>query len=166
MLFLNFPFLFAQMSRIHAHKRYHGQSGSKRPLRKTPPEWAPYSKEEVEQLIINLAKQGYQPAQIGLILRDQYGIPDVRLYTKKSIQEILEENNLLPDLPWDLINLLKKAFRVYKHLEEHPRDIQAKRNYQLIVSRIHRLAKYYERKGKIPQDWRYSIEVAKLYAVS
>jgi len=154
------------MSRIHAHKRYHGKSGSKRPLRTNPPEWAPYSKEQVEELVVQLAKQGYQPAMIGLILRDQYGIPDVRLYTKKSISEILEEKGLAPDLPWDLINLLKKAFRVYKHLEEHPRDTQAKRNYQLVVSRINRLAKYYKRVGKIPKDWRYSIEIAKLYSVS
>ena len=154
------------MSRIHAHKRYHGKSGSKRPLRDKPPEWASYTKEEVENLVIELAKKGYQPAQIGLILRDQYGIPDVRLFTKKSITEILEEHNLLPDLPWDLINLLKRAFRVYKHLEEHTRDTQAKRNYQLIVSKINRLAKYYKRKGYLPKDWKYSIEIAKLYSVS
>ncbi len=155
------------MSRLHAHKRYHGKSGSKRPLRKTLPEWAPnYSAEQVENLVVELAKKGYQPAQIGLILRDQYGIPDVRLYTNgKSIQTILEEHNLLPDLPWDLINLLKRAYRVYKHMEVHRRDIAAKRNYQLIVSKIHRLAKYYKRKGLIPKDWRYSPEVAKLYAV-
>ncbi|AAR39330.1 NEQ487 [Nanoarchaeum equitans Kin4-M] len=153
------------MSRLHAHKRYHGQSGSKRPLRTTKPEWAPYDKEFVENKIIELAKQGYSPAMIGLILRDQYGIPDVRLYIGKSLQDFLEEKGLLPDIPWDLIYLLKRAYRVYKHIELNPRDTQAKRNYQLIISKIHRLAKYYKRKGVLPKDWKYSIEIARLYAV-
>lgn len=73
-----------RMARMHARKR--GRSGSKRPVRKEVPEWVQYTPEQVEQLVVELAKKGYQSAQIGLILRDTYGIPDVKLITGKKNQ--------------------------------------------------------------------------------
>ena len=89
---------------------------------------------------------------IGIILRDQYGVPLVKPITGKSITRILKEKGLLKPIPEDLENLLKKASRLRAHLEKHRKDYHNKRALQLIESRIHRLEKYYKRKGVIPAD--------------
>jgi small subunit ribosomal protein S15 len=148
------------MARLHTYKR--GKSGSKRPPRTTAPTWVEYTSEEVENLVIKLRKEGYSAAMIGTILRDQYGIPSVRLITGKRITRILEENGLAPQIPEDLMFLIRKAVNLRRHLEEHPKDLHSKRGLQLIESKIRRLVKYYRRTGKLPPKWRYDPEQAKL----
>jgi ribosomal protein S15P/S13E len=49
-----------------------------------------------------------------------------------------------------------------KHMDSNTKDNTAKRGYQLTVSKIRRLAKYYKRNRKLPEDWRYTPEKAKL----
>ncbi|MBC7119337.1 MAG: 30S ribosomal protein S15, partial [Methanobacteriaceae archaeon] len=44
---------------------------------KIKPDWVEYSNEEIEELIIKLYKEGNPPSKIGIILRDQHGIPNV-----------------------------------------------------------------------------------------
>jgi len=129
------------------HSRKKGKSKSTRPVRTKPPEWVNKSPEEVESLIVKLAKSGEPPSMIGLTLRDQYGIPLTKLVTGKRITQILRERGLAPEIPEDLSNLIKKAINLKKHLEEHPKDKHSKRGFQLIRSKIHRLEKYYMRKG-------------------
>jgi small subunit ribosomal protein S15 len=146
------------MARMYARKR--GKSGSKKPLTKAT--WVEYKKEEVERLVCKLAKEGYSSAMIGLILRDQYGIPSVRDITGKKITKILKENNLAPKIPEDLFNLLKKAVNLRDHLEKHRKDKHSRRGLELLESKIRRLVKYYVRKGKLPKDWKYDPERAKL----
>ncbi len=147
------------MARMYARKK--GRSGSKKPLTKAT--WVEYSAEEVEQLVVKLAKEGYQSAQIGLILRDQYGIPSVRDITGKKITRILAEHGLAPKIPEDLFNLLKKAVNLRRHLEIHRKDKHSRRGLELLESKIRRLAKYYIRKGRLPKDWKYDPEKAKLW---
>ncbi len=142
------------MARMYARKR--GKSGSKRLYRDKPPEWIPMKPEEVEQKIVELAEKGYSSAMIGLILRDQYGIPNVRQVLGKKIGKVLEENNLQPTIPEDLNNLINKAIKLKKHLAIHRKDYHNKRGLQLIESKIRRLVKYYKRKGKLPKDWNYA----------
>ncbi|HDO21164.1 MAG: 30S ribosomal protein S15 [archaeon GB-1867-097] len=132
-----------------------GKSHSIRPARTTPPNWLKYTPDEIENLVIELAKRGNPPSMIGLILRDQYGIPLVKQVVGKKITEILEEHNLASQLPEDLYNLLRRAERIRRHLEEHPKDKSSRRGLQLIESKIWRLTKYYRRIGKIPQNWSY-----------
>ncbi|WP_088334776.1 30S ribosomal protein S15 [Methanopyrus sp. KOL6] len=144
------------MARMHSRDK--GKSGSTRPPRVAPPSWVEYSPEEVESLVVDLAKQGYEPAMIGIKLRDEYGIPDVKLITGKKVTEILEEHGLAPELPEDLLNLIRRAKRVREHLKRHPKDLHSKRGLQLIESKIHRLVKYYKRKGILPEDWKYDPE--------
>jgi len=102
------------VARIHARKR--GKAGSKRPSRKTPPKWVRYKKNEIEKLVIKLAKEGNSTSMIGLILRDQFGVPSVEKITGKTISEIMKENNIYPKLPEDLFNLLKQAVNLRNHL--------------------------------------------------
>jgi len=138
------------------HKR--GSSGSTRPATKTIPPWLSYFPEDVERLVVELARRGFTPSMIGVILRDQYGIPLVKVVTNKRITEILSENGLKPQIPEDLMALIRRAINIRRHLEEHPKDMSAKRGLILTESKIHRLIKYYKRTGVLPQDFTYSPE--------
>lgn len=148
------------MARMYARKR--GKHGSKRPPVRIPPKWLTYKKEEVEKLVVKLAKEGYSSAMIGLILRDQFGIPDVKAVTGKKISKIMKEHGLYPSYPEDLLNLMAKAVNLRRHLEEHRKDKHSMRGLQLLESKIRRLAKYYVRKGVLPSGWKYDPEAAKL----
>jgi small subunit ribosomal protein S15 len=135
---------------------------SKKPIRKEPPRWLKIKKEEVEKLVIEFAKKRYSSAKIGMILRDTYGIPDVNLITGKSISQIMKEAGVYPELPEDLLFLLKRAVKLREHLEKHRKDKHSKRGLEILESRIRRLAKYYIREGVLPKDWTYDPAKAKL----
>ena len=139
-----------------------GQSHSTRPAHPSPPPWLNLSPEEIELIIEQLAKKGYTPSQIGLILRDQFGVPLVKPILGKSITQVLEEKGLAPKIPEDLFNLIKRAVNLRRHLQEHPKDTHSARGLILIESKIRRLVKYYKRVGKLPPDWEYDPEKAKL----
>lgn len=141
-----------------------GQSHSTRPARVGVPSWVRYTPTDVEELVISLYKKGYPPSMIGTILRDSYGIPLVKIVTGKKIMEILKEHGIQPEIPEDLYNLIKRAARVRRHLEEHPKDYHSKRGLQLIEAKIYRLAKYYKRKGVLPKDWKYRPERISIFA--
>jgi len=147
-------------------KRDKGKSHSTRPATLMPPSWVPYRPEEIEVIIENLAKKGYGPSMIGVILRDQFGIPLVKPYLGKKLTKILEEKNLAPPLPEDLFHLIRRAVNLRRHLDEHPKDYHSKRGLIEIESKIHRLAKYYKRTGKLPADWKYNPEEAKYLVAS
>ena len=141
------------MARMYSRKR--GKSGSTKPSKKVVPTWIRYKANEVEHLVIKLAKEGQSASVIGLHLRDTYGIPDVKTITKKSISDILDEKKLLPKIPEDMMALIKRSVQIRKHLEENHLDNTAKRGLQITESKIGKLAKYYKRNDRIPQDWKY-----------
>lgn len=150
------------MARMYSRKK--GKSGSKKPVKKLAP-WVKYKPQEIEEIVIKLAKKGYSTSMIGTILRDQYGIPSTRLKkggAGKKISQILKEKNLYPEIPEDLFNLIKKAVNLRKHLEKHRKDYTSKRGLEITESKIRRLSKYYIRKKVLPQDWKYDPEKAKL----
>jgi ribosomal protein S15P/S13E len=94
--------------------------------------------------ICKLAKKGMRPSEIGVNLRDQSGIPQVRSITGSKVLRILKAQGLAPELPEDLYYLIKKAVAMRKHLERFRKDKDAKFHLILIESRIHRLARYYK----------------------
>ena len=141
------------MARMHSRKK--GKSGSKKPL-KTSYSWMNYKPKEVELLVVKLAKEGNAASQIGIKLRDVYGIPDVKTATKKSITKILKEKKLAPNLPENLTSLLEQVISIKKHLENNKKDLHAKRNLTLTESKIRRLVKYYKTNGTLPEDWYYN----------
>lgn len=148
------------MARMHS--RDLGKSGSTPPSKKRPAEWLDLKPKEIEEIIVKLANAGQTPAQIGVALRDQHGVPDVQQATGKRVSQVLAENNLLPDVPRDLLNLISKSVDLMKHMEENKKDATAKRGYQLTVSKIRRLAKYYKSNRKLAENWRYTPDQAKL----
>ena len=150
------------MARMYSRKR--GKHGSKKPAKKTAPSWIRYKGKEVELLIAKLAKDGKSASQIGLALRDIYGIPSVLALSGKSISAILKEKKLTPEMPDDLIALFKKYAAVRKHLEANKHDQTAKRGFHLTKSKIGRLVKYYKREGRIPEAWKFDTERAGFFA--
>ncbi len=132
-----------------------GKSRSRRPLSKRPPAWCKYSPEEVEAYVIKLTKEENPPSKIGVILRDQYGIPLVKPIVGKSITQIILDSGIEIPIPEDLNNLLHKALTLSRHLNRNRADVLNRRSLQLIAARIRRLAKYYRRTNSLPQDWKY-----------
>ena len=148
------------MARMHSRKK--GNAGSKKPLKKAAPAWVRYQAKEVELLVAKVAKEGKTTSQIGLVLRDSYGVPDVRKTTGKKVAAIMKEKNLRPQIPEDLMSLIKKSVTIKKHLEGMKHDMSAVRGFELTDSKIRRLIKYYKRENVLPQDWSYDPEKVKL----
>jgi small subunit ribosomal protein S15 len=140
-----------------------GKAGSKKPIKKVSASWARYGAKEVEMLVLKLNKEGQTPSQIGLHLRDVYGIPDVKILCKKSITQVLADKKALNPLPEDLMALIKKLTLIRKHLDENKQDKVALRGLQLTESKIQSLIKYYKRTGRLAKDWTYDVSKAKLY---
>ncbi|MDH5795303.1 MAG: 30S ribosomal protein S15 [Candidatus Bathyarchaeota archaeon] len=137
-------------------KKHKGESHSTRPLSRRSPSWCRYTLEEVEALVVKLAREGNPQSRIGVILRDQYGIPLVKTIVGKGIVEILKENNLGSPVPEDLEALLRKAARLRTHLERNRTDKYNRKSVQVIESKIHRLSRYYKRQGVLPEEWKYT----------
>jgi len=148
------------MARMHARRK--GKSGSTRTIRKKHPEWSSLNPREIESRIIELAKGGKSTSEIGMILRDQYAVPDVKIATGKNVSQILEHNNIKSEIPEDLRNLIRTALSLKKHLDTNVKDLKNKRNLELTESKIRRLTKYYHSEGRLPRGWKYSLEQAKL----
>ena len=102
-----------------------------------------------------MAKRGQSPSQIGVVLRDQYGIPQVKGVTGSKILRILKVAGVAATIPEDLYHLIKKAVNVRKHIEKFRADVDGKFRLILIESRIHRLARYYRKVKALPPTWRY-----------
>jgi small subunit ribosomal protein S15 len=144
------------------HSRAKGRSRSTKPSKKVAPSWLKYKSKEVELLIVKYAKEGKNPSQIGIFLRDEYGIPDVKLVTKRSITQVLKDKKLLKEIPEDLMALIRKAVLIRKHMEENKKDMPAKIGLQLTESKIKGLTKYYKKTGRLPMSWRYDPKRIKL----
>lgn len=109
------------MARMYARRK--GKSGSKKPYRKEVPEWVNMTPQEVEEMVVQLYNQGYSTSMIGMIMRDKYGIPSIRLLTGKKVSKILEDHGITIKVPEDLENLIIKALRLRKHLANNKKDL-------------------------------------------
>ncbi|MDR0768086.1 MAG: 30S ribosomal protein S15 [Methanosarcinales archaeon] len=148
------------MAKMHTKRK--GKSGSKKPLRTEVPDWMNVSAEDAEKIVLDLWKQGVPTSQIGMVLRDQHGVGDVKLLTGKKITQILKDNEVAPRIPEDLANLIVKALRLRKHLAANKHDLHNKRSLQLTESKVRRLVKYYHSTKVLPMDWVYKPETAEM----
>jgi small subunit ribosomal protein S15 len=148
------------MGRMHTHR--HGKAHSIRPASLRAPSWISLGSKEIEELVVKYAKDGLASSQIGIKLRDQHSIPLIKPITKKSVEEILIENKLLPEMPEDLENIVKKAVGLQKHLKENKGDRRNVRSLELIEAKVHRLSVYYKKINRIPSTWKYKSVVAQL----
>ncbi|KAL8425214.1 hypothetical protein Efla_004307 [Eimeria flavescens] len=146
------------MGRMYGNGK--GMSAPAPPFRRRPPTWLRVKPQEVEEHILKLAKKGQTPSQIGVTLRDQFGIPQVKSVTGSKILRILKIQGIAPEIPEDLYFLIKKAVSIRKHLERNRKDNDSKFRLILVESRIHRLGRYYRRTKQLPATWKYQSSTA------
>ncbi len=144
------------------YSRKRGKSGSTKPTGDMPG-WVTYSAKEVEKLVLKYKKAGKSTSEIGMVLRDKYGVPDVKAITKKRIGKILDENKLGREIPEDLLNLIHRMIDLTAHLEKNHKDQTAKRGLLLTDSKVRRLIKYYKASKKLPSDWKLNRKRLKMY---
>lgn len=149
------------MARMYAKRK--GKSGSTKPHNESLPEWANTDSKEVTELIVKLGKEGHSSASIGIILRDQHAVPDVRSVLGKRISAVLSENDIGGSYPEDMMNLMRKAVGIIDHLGSgNHKDVHNKRALELTEAKIRRLAKYYISEGRISSDWKYKRDQLRL----
>jgi small subunit ribosomal protein S13e len=74
------------------HSKGKGISASALPYRRSQPSWSKATPEDVSEQIFKLARRGLSPSQIGVILRDSHGVPQVKSVTGNKILRILKTN--------------------------------------------------------------------------
>ena len=146
------------MGRMYGNGK--GISKSSLPYKKRAPRWLNIESSDIIKQIEALAKKGYKPSQIGVILRDNFAIPQSRLITGGKILRILRKKNLAPQIPEDLYSLMKRAVSIRKHIEKNRSDKDSKFRLILVESKIHRLVRYYKLTKNIPSTWRYDYQTA------
>ncbi len=137
------------------YSRRKGKSGSKRPENVDNSSWANKDVKAIKEAIQTLGKAGKSASQIGIVLRDSYAVPDVRVATGKSLSELLKESGIQREVPDDLLALIKRDIAIVKHIVTSKKDMTAKRGEQLTLSKINRLVTYYKSKGILSKDWKY-----------
>jgi small subunit ribosomal protein S13e len=100
------------------------------------------------------------PSQIGVLLRDQHGLAQVRSVTGNKVLRMLKAQGLAPELPEDLYHMIKKAVAMRKHLDANRKDKDAKFHLILVESRIHRLSRYYRKTKKVAPNFKYESATA------
>lgn len=106
------------------------------------PLWLKYSEEEVKQIIIKLANKGMTAEKIGLALRDQYGIPKVKLYNLK-IKKVLDEKGLFEEPTTK--NLQKKVAKLATHIKANNHDQVGRRSETITKAKLKKRLDYQKR---------------------
>ena len=131
------------MARAYSRKK--GKSNSTRPVNIDNSEWTNKDAKLIKQTILDLAKDGKSASEIGMILRDQYGVTKTRVFGKKLNAYLKEVGvNVNPDLD----NAEKKVEGLKEHLKENITDRHAKHKLQHAQSRLNITRKYFARKNK------------------
>ncbi len=148
------------MARMHSRKK--GSSRSRPPIAEKPPAWSDMNKEELGKTILKLHESGLPSTKIGLTLRDQYGVPSVKQVLGENLTHFMRDNAAASEIPEDLLNLMRKALHVRKHVKANAKDVHNKRALQLTESKIRRLVRYYHRNGRLSPGWEYKPETAEI----
>jgi len=107
------------------------------------PTWLKYTKTEVEKIILKLADQDLTAEKIGLVLRDQYGIPDVKIFNIK-IKQVMKDKFQEPTN----INLDKKLQGIIQHYKKNKQDKRAERSLIITKAKLKKRTDYNKKKGK------------------
>ena len=112
---------------------------------------------------MKLSKEGHPPSKIGIILRDQHGVPLAKPITGKSVTQVLKERKMVSSLPEDLENLLRKATNLHVHQDKKKADLHNKRALQITEAKIYKLSRYYKKRGILASDWKYKPKAIALF---
>ena len=148
------------MARMHTRKR--GKSKSKKPTGTSTPGWVEHPKNEVEDIVVKLTKEGHNSTEVGSILKNKYGIPSVKTMSGKRVGKIMKEKNVEQRFPDDLLALIKKAINLRDHLKANHKDLNNNNALIRVESKIRRLVVYYKSKGRLATNWFYNPDEAAL----
>jgi len=109
------------------------------------PVWLKYTGDEVKAIILKLVNKGLTGEKIGLVLRDQYGVPDVKIYGF-SIKEVLVEKGKFEE-PTN-INLKAKLEAVINHYKKNKQDKRAERSLIITKAKLKKREDYLNKKNK------------------
>jgi len=101
------------------------------------PSWLKLTEKEVIDLILKIAEKEPSAEKIGLILRDQYGVPDVKIYGLK-ISKVLGNKFIEPTS----INLAKKLENVISHYKKNKQDKKAERSLIITKAKLKKIIDY------------------------
>jgi small subunit ribosomal protein S15 len=149
------------MARIYSKK--HGKAKSRKPPAEAVsiPSNAP-TKEQIEALIVQYAKQGMDPALIGEKLKKEHNVPYIKHMLGERLTAFLNRSGFKGEMPSDLLVLMKKAVKMHEHMARNKQDQHNKTSLHRVESKIWRLTKYYRREGALPKDWKYDPKEAAL----
>ena len=99
-------------------------------------DWIKVKPAEIENLILDLAKKGLSPSQIGLELRDKHGVPKAKLIGKR-ITQILKENKIQYKTEKDMVKT--RISTLNKHITPNKHDYTAKRALTKQLWVLHKL---------------------------
>ncbi len=156
------PLSYVMVLMARMHTKMHGKSKSRKPMMSEATDSSGLGKEQIEQLIVELAKQGVPPALIGEKLKTEHKVQYIRKATGKRLMEILKDKKMEGEIPPDMMQLMRKAVNIREHMAANKRDIHGRIRLNRVESKIWRLTKYYIREGKLASGWRYDPEQAQL----
>jgi small subunit ribosomal protein S15 len=107
------------------------------------PVWLKYTKDEVEAIILKLADKGLTSEKIGLTLKDQYGIPRVKIYDLK-IKEVLNKKGKFEE-PTNK-NLKAKLEKVIEHYKKNKQDKKSERSLIITKAKLKKRQDYLKKK--------------------
>jgi len=146
------------MARLHT--RMHGKSKSRKPVEfEASPD---IDMKKLEEAIIAYAKQGMRSNTIGQKIKDVHKIGYLKPVLGKRLSKFLEEKGLQGELPTDMLDLMRKAVNMRKHLVGNHKDVHNTTRLHRVESKIWRLSKYYIGSGRLPTNWKYDPEKAAL----
>ena len=118
-------------------------SKTKKQIKIEKPAWLKYSEDEVKAIILKLADKGMTSEKIGLVLRDQYGIPKAKIYNLK-ISKILKEKDKFQEPA--IGNLKTKLEKVITHYKKNKQDKKAERSLIITKAKLKKSQDYQKRK--------------------
>jgi Ribosomal protein S15P/S13E len=139
------------MARMHTRKK--GKSGSKHSFYGEGHQWVQQSPKELEEVVVQLKNEGLTSSEIGIKLRDFYGVPRVKSVLNEKMGDILEKNSLKPEVPEDLMSLINRYKRVSVHMSLNKKDLSNGRKRALIMAKMLRLVRYYKTNGHLKHEW-------------
>jgi ribosomal protein S15P/S13E len=114
-------------------------ASAKKSLKK--PVWLKYTEDEVREIILKIVEKSPEltSEKIGLILRDNYGIPSTRIYNFK-ISEVLKKAGKYKCA--DLKNLEAKKANLESHTKTHIHDQRTKRSLIITKAKLKKRVEY------------------------
>ena len=109
------------------------------------PVWSKYTEEEIKAIILKLAEKGMTTEKIGLVLRDQYGIPKTKIWNLK-ISKVLKEKGKFEE-PTST-NLENKLQKIIDHFKKNKQDKNAGRSLIITKAKLKKIKEYQDKKGK------------------